>query len=366
MPPTRTHESGWNLPTLKKLNDFICSIAEDIPQGQLPLIKILFVLGFIVFAYQGCAGDFKLTLGNLVKDAVPRVLLAWGAGLLLAAGKVDVSSAGNATLAGVIFALVYNLYPTTFGVLFGVLAACATGLVIGFINGYLVAKRSAPSLLVTWGMGTLTYIIAAKCVYQVGLGKGRSSGSISLHGSVPESMFKLVWNDWFGVFLYVLVAVGLLLYALRLSFLARAIGANSLGMTYSGFRVKRVIIVLFSLGGLFSSVTGCLWAVAGWNASITDHLGKEMVMIAIAVLGGTAMNGGYFSLWGILVAAIFWTTVSSCLQGLNFNFGLEDSRLVQALFSTLIIGVSYFLGQQMSGEMKTVLTDDQSHQETTP
>lgn len=86
---------------MSNIRDFLTGIREEVPSGQMRLIQILAFISALIFAWRVMSGEFVLTLlGLIVKEVVPLVLLAWGAGLLLAAGKVDVSTAGNATLGG--------------------------------------------------------------------------------------------------------------------------------------------------------------------------------------------------------------------------------------------------------------------------
>lgn len=334
------------------------ALQEEIPVGQSKLLVTLSAAAACMLVYVIVQGTLEGTLTTLVRDLAPLLVLAWSGGLILAAGKVDISIAGVATLSGILFATIAQLVNAVqpLDYLLAGIAPVMLGIVIGCVNGYVVAGRRAPALLVTWSTGTVCFSVAgvlALVFSKHGL-MGSSSG-ISLPGLIPP----LSWSNPF-LFLSIAVCglVALCIVVFRLGWLARLVGSNELSAAYSGFHTGRTVIMLFVISGMFAAIAGCLLALGAWSASTKEHLGKEMIALAIAVLGGTVMSGGYFSLMGILVGGVFWVLLDRIFARINLGAGVDEGRILLAVFALLIIAVSILLGRNLSGEFRTIHAAD--------
>ena len=350
-----------SVPEISKKLDFIFSFGEEVPRGQGLLLCALAIFSLSILTYLIYRnGGLEITLANFMKDSIPLLLLAWGAGLILAAGKVDISLGGIATLGGVTFSALSHFSPYL-----GIAGGLFVGWVFGSINGWLVSSRNAPSLLVTWAMGVLTSSIAGVAAYFLFKnGWPGSISSISVPWDMPTKPFYITGN-YFAKFLGIAMIIGACLLVFRLGALARVVGANALSAKYAGFRVKRVIFRLYGIVGLSAALAGCLYATVNGAANSTGMVGKEMIAIAIAVLGGTVMSGGYFSAFGIFVALVFWTLLDSLINGESLGLGLQEGRLAVTSVAIIVILTSLILGRRMSGETRTIQVDDISH-ETRP
>lgn len=338
--------------------DLVFSFGEEIPRGQGLLTSILILLSTLILSYLLYRnGSVSVTMGDIVKVATPLLLLAWAAGLVLAAGKVDISLGGVATLGGVVFAWISYSSP-----IWGVIVAIVVGLAVGAFNGWLVARRSAPPLLVTWAAGIITASLAGVFAFLAfNSTKFGSTSSVSLPWAMPSKPF-LLDGAYFIPFLAIAITAGTCLLVFRLGALARVVGANALSASYSGFRVERVVLRIYSIAGMGAALAGCLSAVAVGSANSTGLVGKEMIAIAIAVLGGTVMSGGYFSAVGIMVAVIFWTLLFNMINGENFlGLGLQEGRFSAILVAIIVITASALLGRRMSGETRTIQVDNPVH-----
>ena len=337
------------------------SLREEVPKGQHKLLLLLATLSVLMIAHRMATSGVAATVANLVRDLPPLIILSWGGGLLLAAGKVDVSIAGVATLCGIIFAILTQCLNATSvpALLISSIAGVLLGGCIGVANGYLVARRRAPPLLATWAVGTIAFSIAgAVAAFANKQGMLGSTASITLPGLIP--VFSHTAKEfYFSLFAVAVVAVTVLVF--RLGWLARLLGSNEAGAVYSGFFTERVLLLLFATSGAIAALAGCLFAIGTWTSSTTMHAGKEMIALAIAVLGGTVMSGGYFSLIGISISALFWLLLTYLFTGTSTGMGVEDGRILSAAFAGLIIVVCYTLGRSLSGEFRTIHSADETN-----
>ncbi len=356
-----TKNNTTDIHTVDQAIGLFASLREEIPKGQHKLLLLLAFLSVLMISHRMATSGMSATVANLVRDLPPLVILSWGGGLLLAAGKVDVSIAGIATLCGIIFAaLTQWLNVTSIPALsISTIAGMLIGACIGATNGYLVARRRAPALLATWAVGTIAFSIAgAVAAFAHKQGMLGSTASITLPGLIP--VFSHAAEEfYFSLAAVALVAVTVIVF--RLGWLARLLGSNETGAVYSGFFTERVLLLLFAASGAIAALAGCLFAIGIWASSTTMHAGKEMIALAIAVLGGTVMSGGYFSLIGISISALFWLLLTYLITGTSTGMGVEDGRILSAAFAALIILVCYPLGRSLSGEFRTIHSADETN-----
>jgi ribose/xylose/arabinose/galactoside ABC-type transport system permease subunit len=331
-------------------------LREDVPKFQATLVYTIGIVSLALFVYQcTSAGGLGSQLALLVKYGVPLLMISWGSGLLLAAGRVDISIGGAASLGGIIYALLYPINT--------ILATCCVvivGLIIGAINGFSVGYRYAPSLLLTWASGTLLSSLSAIIIFALNKGnEDRSTNSIAL-----EVGSFVYGNTFFWLFIICALFSLVFMKAFRIGGFARIIGASSKAARYYGLNVEKIIFFLYIFSGISASAAGALTAIGQNSANATSSTEQPMIAIAIAVLGGTSMTGGYFSTLSVLVSTIFWTTIQTFLSGSSVPLPpfleSQDSRLGLMFFASLIVAVSLWFGRKMSGETLTVQVDDAS------
>src|SRR4029077_9644490 len=87
---------------------------------------------------------------TMLSTVPPLVLLATGLTFVIAAGEIDLSFPSIIGFAGCASAILFKLHDLGW---IAILAALAAGILIGFINGVLVAKVGIPSFIATLGTG---------------------------------------------------------------------------------------------------------------------------------------------------------------------------------------------------------------------
>ncbi len=107
-----------------------------------------------------------------------------------------------------------------------------------------------------------------------------------------------------------------------------AIGGNTEAARYAGVPVNRVRIGAFAINGFCIAVAAVLFTARNSNGQPSAGMGYELDAITAAVVGGTALVGGYGNVLGTFVGALFIV----CLN----VFLILDS-------------VSYYVGQGWKG-----------------
>jgi ribose transport system permease protein len=279
-------------------------------------LVVLFAVVFIAFA---TLWDYPATFRSsdnvrqvLRSQAIPAIL-ALASILPLVCGQFDLTVGSVAgisaiTVAGAITD--HNLSLT-----FGVMLALGIGLVIGLVNGLLIAYVGVNSLIATLGVG-----IAVNGLVEWYAG-GRS---ILIEAS--SGLGKVGSSHWFGVpsLVYFVAGFALVFYYLLqhtpLGRFLQSIGSNASAAHLVGLNVRRLTLLAFVISALVSSVAGVLYLGAIGSASASGG-GIPLTMPALVAvfLGATTIKPGRFNVLGTLVAVYL---LAFALSGLSLN-GVE-------------------------------------------
>jgi ribose transport system permease protein len=188
--------------------------------------------------------------------------------------------------------------------------ALGGALVVGLINGALIAFIGIPPFVVTLGMLSVARSIAMvlsqnKMVYEFGpdqakllwLGGGSSFG-------IPNPVFVLIVVALLTQLLFRWSAWGRYVFA---------IGGNEQAAHLSGVPVRRVKISVYMFASMLAGITGVL--EVGWLGGVTTNLGQamELQVIAAAVIGGANLAGGIGSAFGAVVGALLIEVIRNSL-----------------------------------------------------
>ncbi len=256
-----------------------------------------------------------LTYGNipiLAKHIAVNAILAMGLVFVLLTGGIDLSIGSVVGLAGMMAGgMIYEGMPLRFlgvtlylGVPAIMVVAILMGMIIGFVNGWIITKFSVAPFIVTLGM---MYIAR-------GFALLRSNGATfpNLQGTAEHGTtgFPILGAYRFaGIPLSVWITAVLALFFI---YLARktpfgrhvyAVGGNETASRLSGINVKKVTIWVYMISGMTAALVGLIVTselVAAHPATGTSY---EMNAIAAAVLGGTSLAGGRGTIGGTLVGA---------------------------------------------------------------
>lgn len=286
---------------------------KDMIQGA-GILPVLILLA-IVFSL---STDNFLTEGNLTniaRQASINIVLAAGMTFVILTGGIDLS-VGSILGSTAVVALVCSVDPALAN--YAVPAALAVGLLMGMLNGGLVAFAGLPPFIVTLG----TYTALRGVAYLLADGTTIINSDLS---------FAWLGNEYLGPFPYlVLVAFAviavcwLILRRTTLGMHVYAVGGNLLAARLTGIRVSLVLVFVYGLSGLLSAVGGVMSASRLYSANGNLGMGYELDAIAAVILGGTSFVGGIGSIMGTLIGALIIATLNNgmTLMGVSYFWQL--------------------------------------------
>jgi len=157
-------------------------------------------------------------------------------------------------------------------------------------------------------------------------------GAVSLPtGGAPASIDNDAWlaigaDSWLG--LPIIIWIVLVLFAINHFVLARTVfgrraylvGGNREAALYSGIRVNRLKVAIFTLSGVMAAISGILLSSRLSSAQTNAGMGYELDAIAAVVLGGTSLAGGVGTMLGTLLGALLIGVINNGMNMLSVPY----------------------------------------------
>jgi rhamnose transport system permease protein len=222
--------------------------------------------------------DFGLNIGPIALMALPLTFIVM-------TGEIDLSVASTLGLA---CSLLGYLFEHGWPLPLAILTVLAMGVVTGTFNGILVTHLGLPSLAVT--IGTLTLY---RGIAEIILGSSSVTGFPNSYDKVGTSPIPGTQFTWtLGIFIVLAVVFGVVLHATPLGRSLYAIGLNKDTAFFSGIRVKRIKLLLYTLSGVICAGAGILWTFQYASSRYDAGTGLELDVVTVVLFGGISIFGG--------------------------------------------------------------------------
>jgi len=294
-------------------------------QRELTLVLIMFVLGGFVAAI---APQF-LSVGNFSQVAVLAsitAIAALGEAIVIITRGIDLSV--EAIIGLVAYAIARSLELHLVDPVGALAMGLTIGLLLGMINGFVIAVLKVPPIVAT--LGTLSifrgidYVIAGPD--QVPL------------ASLPDGFAHIARTNILGIPVFVLVTIAvvvvgsLYLRSTRFGRQVYAVGSNPEAAAILGIPSRRVIFSAYALCGLLCGLAGVMWVIEFGTINGTAATGVTLAIVAAVVVGGVNTLGGSGTLAGAALGALFLGFIANAL----ILVGLSQFWL-QAIYGVVIL-----------------------------
>lgn len=295
--------------TRAKIADFISD------NGALVGLLVLCVAMFVA------TPDF-LTPNNLLNVGIQAsvvAILAFGQTFVIVTAGIDLSVGSVAALSAMVAAFTGQSWgmPPLVALLFGLL----TGLAAGMVSGAATAYGKLPPFIATLAMLSvgrgLTLVVSNGIPIPTPSVITWLGGSV---GPIPIPVVVLVVMGAIGWFILNRLSIGRAMYA---------VGGNLEAARLSGIPVKRVLVTVYALSGIFAGVAGLVLSGRLASAQPQAATGYELDAIAAVVIGGASLAGGVGRISGTLIGALVLAVIRNGLNLLN----------VSAFWQQVIIGL---------------------------
>ena len=292
-------------------------------------IVVAFVILFVILALASSYFLTERNLLNVLQQTAVNGLLAIGMTFVILTGGIDLSVGSILAFSGVVsasFASSANFghsSPAIVAILFGLLS----GLVLGMVNGVLVARWRVPAFVVTLGM--LSIARGLTFIYTNGMPIPNIESQFLFigQGFVARIPFAVI------VFAFVYIVAWVVLYRTRFGRYVYAVGGNEKSARISGVNTRLIMFVVYGISGILAGLGGIILTArttAGLPQAGTSY---ELDAIAAVVIGGASLAGGQGKLVGTLFGALIIGVINNGLDLLHVS-----SYYQQVIKGLIIIG----------------------------
>jgi simple sugar transport system permease protein len=264
---------------------------------------VLLILEIAVFATINPAFLSPLNISNTLTFTVELGLIALAMTLLMTAGEFDLSVGSLFGFAPVAMWTLYNAGLTSLFV--GFVIALLISAAIGLFNGMFVTRLKIPSFLVTLGM--LLVVRGVALFVTDGFPQRTwSAGGQWLANLLVGDFHVGPFRVYASLFWFIAAAI-ILSYVLTQSKFGnwiQAAGGNSVAARARGVNVNGVKVWLFVLSAVMSAFAGIISSIRTSAANPNSGTGYELEVIAMVVIGGTALTGGRGTILGTVLGIL--------------------------------------------------------------
>ncbi|MEO7580876.1 MAG: ABC transporter permease [Massilia sp.] len=277
------------------------------------------------------------------RSAVP-LILAVGMSFVVLQGSIDLALEGSMALGslGLAMLVLNNRNGLDLGGA-GLALALLPGLLLGLLNGGLVARLGVPSFMATLGLWSAAMGIAmllSAGVPPLILDQGMRGFGLGRSGALPNLA-------WIAV---AVVALGHgLQHYTRFGRYSMAIGGDEALARQGGIAVGRYKVAAFGLSGLLAALAGALASMQIGLGHVDIGIGQMLATVSAVVIGGTPLSGGR---GGVLQSALGVLILAVLANGMIF-VGVTP-ELQKAVQGAIILLASLLATWHLRGRLRVV------------
>lgn len=250
--------------------------------------------------------------------------------ITLGPGNVDLSIPAVMTLAGAVAMKIMDTQDSM--IIVGLLVALACGVAVGTFNYALIRLLRIPPIIAT--LSSSFIVLSAAISYSRGIRIKPPPLLADFTTAVVAGVPVLAL-----VMVLVTVVMNVVLHRTIYGRTVTAVGQNARAARLAGLPVDLTRFATYVLCAAFAGLNGYL--LSGFSGGAALNMGSEYLLasIAVVVIGGTSVAGGFANLPGLWGAAMLLFLLVTMLNTFGFGAGV---RLV--LTGLIIIGVITLAG----------------------
>lgn len=300
-------------------------------EGPIIVVTVITIVYFAVSTPNFfTVGSFK----NLLPYFAPYAITAAGEVWVMVNGEIDLSIGGTYLISPFLFNEFTLAHIPLIPAMLLALVVCG---LVGVINGVFVSVIGISSFVTT--LGTLFALSGITLVISHSI-QITTPGTSVLGGGTFETVFgggtfsELIWA------LGIVIILQIALSRTRWGVYTVAVGGNRLGAKEAGINEKSNLIRNFVLCAVLAGLTGIFEAIRTNSAAPDPSTSNVFLFQAIsaAVIGGTLLVGGYGTVVGALIGALFLGVI---YEGLNI-------KSVSANYVYLYVGIAILIAMTIN------------------
>lgn len=267
----------------------------------------------------------------VLMQAVPIVMLALGAFIVLLTGGIDLSAGISVTLGCIVIA---SLLSNGLDLPLALMAGFATVAFIGSVNGILITVFRVPAFVATLASMScvqgFALLLAKQGVYVLSSPFLKWLGTARL-GGMPVSVIASV---------LVVIAAYVLMHHTRFGLRVYATGSDAEAAALANVSTSRVLLLTYVTASSFAFLAAVM--LIARTPIVTPNIGGQSLLldaIAACVLGGTSIFGGRGTVVGVVAGSLIVSLFSNALRVIGIDPSSLDLMKGALVIAALICDV---------------------------
>lgn len=277
--------------------------------GQVITVTIGLIILCIVFSILNPTFASSKNAGNLLRQIAPIILVGIGQSYVLITGNIDLSIGSVIGMGCMISATLMTKGVNPWVAVVITIFCC---LIVGAVNGILVAKCKLPPFIAT--LGTMTI---ARGIAQI-VNNNYNTDSI---GDAAKGFRDFFYYGKLAGF-YNTIWIALVLWLIFNFILSKtrtgrhiyAVGSNVDAAKLSGVSVLGTTVKVYLVSSFCAAVVGLITSATSGMGTMDAGNMYEMYAVAASVIGGVSTLGGQGILLGTVIGGAIWGVLQNGLQ----------------------------------------------------
>jgi len=310
------------------LTNILNSMKDSMSQQYIGIFAMLVALVVITSIFHP-AFFSKQNLFNILLNSSVIALAAFGQTFVIISAGIDLSLGALAAFIGVVSA---DLLARGLNPLIVIISALILGVLIGALNGVVIAKFNLPPFVVTLGM---EYILRGAAIAY--------GGGYPIPIKMDNPFVQIGSGHVMNIPMPILISLStfLLCYIiLKFTNVGRnvfAVGGNPEAAKLSGINVTSTLLFTYGICAGLAAAGGLVLAARLYTGLPSAANGLELSAIAAVVMGGTSFSGGDGSVIGSLIGALLLGVLLNSM--VLFGLGSYNQLIFQGII--IILAVTY-------------------------
>lgn len=281
----------------------------------------LLIVVFSIISYIKFGAQYFLTWSNwktILLQSSTVAIVALGQSIMLLTGNFDLSIGRLVCLTSCVGAVLMKNVGMDTGL--AIIIMFVIGLIVGMINGLMVAYVGVPAMIATLGTQYICYGVAKLLTQAVPIPK------------MPDSIAWMGRGYIFGGAIPVCVILMLVLYIVAQFITTKtkvgrnlyAVGGSREAAFFSGINVKLYQLGTFLLGGVLSTFGGLVLMSRLNSVAVTNGQNYEFDAVISSIIGGVSLAGGKGRVIGTMFGCIFLNTLFNGFSQMGVDPFVQD------------------------------------------
>lgn len=295
---------------------------------SVPPVAYMLIVLIIVFSAMSpnylTPGNFK----NILIQATPLMILAFGQTCIVLTQGTDLSLGAQVS-----FVTVFTVFLAQRGVILEVamVIAILCAVVIGAINGLIVAKGNIPPFIATFGMQNIVNSISLMLTS----GSSIYFDSFTYRIVTETEILFIPLMVWIAVAVYIMVFI--VLKRTKFGTNIHSLGGNKEAMVLAGINPVVAQIKTFAFAGFIAGIAGIVTLCRVESGQPTGAMGWEFQAVAATLLGGTSMREGKGGVTGTIFGVLLITMIKNGLNIIGVKSIYQNASVGTVVLAAIII-----------------------------